>query len=262
MNTDDQLPHNVDHLAIETSTAHAAASALREEILAINRENIFLGSEDDLIRRVGVSRPTLRQAARILESDQLLTVRRGVNGGFFTRLPESAAVAELASVFLRSRGTTVVENMEATSFLAVEAARRAAAHPSVARRTTLLDFVTSGWADRPGRSGQVHRLATEFPRQLARITERPTLVLFMDILMEVAVAPLGVRFFSSTERIEETKHHQFHLAELVKAGDVELAEAEMRRHLTLVTAWTEESWRGAQGRKRGRGPVDRQRLAN
>jgi len=50
------------------SAAHRAAHALREDILA-REDGELLGSEDELMERLGVSRPTLRQAARLLEHE-------------------------------------------------------------------------------------------------------------------------------------------------------------------------------------------------
>ena len=45
------------------------ADALREEILQAG-DGARLGSEDDLLTRLSVSRPTLRQTARLLEQEQ------------------------------------------------------------------------------------------------------------------------------------------------------------------------------------------------
>jgi DNA-binding FadR family transcriptional regulator len=44
-------------------------------------EGTMLPSEHDLIRQFGVSRPTLREAIRVLESEQLLEITRGLHGG-------------------------------------------------------------------------------------------------------------------------------------------------------------------------------------
>ena len=56
------------------------ASALADLSLA-GESGRFLGSEDELLLRFGVSRPTLRQAAKMVANDRLITVRRGTGGG-------------------------------------------------------------------------------------------------------------------------------------------------------------------------------------
>jgi GntR family transcriptional regulator, transcriptional repressor for pyruvate dehydrogenase complex len=93
---------------VAISAVSATAEVLRSEIL-LRDDGDWLGSEDELLGRLGVSRPTLRQAARLLEAEELLVVRRGLNGGLFSRRPTSDAVARMASVYLRSEGTTVVD---------------------------------------------------------------------------------------------------------------------------------------------------------
>src|ERR1700742_5135849 len=70
-------------------------------------EGEMLGSEDDLLARYRVSRPTLRQAAALVTQEQLLQVRRGVRGGYIARRPTSRAVAHMAAIYLRTRDTSL-----------------------------------------------------------------------------------------------------------------------------------------------------------
>src|SRR5690606_33992775 len=93
-------------------TAVAVAESLREEILTTLEEgpereedgSWFLGYEEELAKRMGTSKPTLRQAGRLLEAEQLIVVRRGVTGGWFGRPPTSDGVTHAASILLRSQG--------------------------------------------------------------------------------------------------------------------------------------------------------------
>ncbi|HWS44644.1 MAG TPA: GntR family transcriptional regulator, partial [Acidimicrobiia bacterium] len=50
-------------------------------------EGEMLGHEPDLVERFGVSRPSLREALRILEAEGLVTVVRGVHGGVVVHEP-------------------------------------------------------------------------------------------------------------------------------------------------------------------------------
>ena len=43
----------------------------------------FLGREDDLAARFGVSRPTLREALKLLSSGNLIRASKGPGGGIF-----------------------------------------------------------------------------------------------------------------------------------------------------------------------------------
>src|SRR5262245_8952897 len=102
------------------SAAHRAARVLREEILD-RGDGEFLGGEEELMRRLGVSRPTLRQAARLLEQEKALLVRRGVKGGYYARRPDVGSLADAAAFYLRARGTKVWDCFAASEPL-IEAA--------------------------------------------------------------------------------------------------------------------------------------------
>ncbi len=62
-----------------------------------------MGSEADLASEIGVSLPTLRQAARMLEYEQLLTIKPGKGGGYFTRRPSIETAIKSASQYLSSK---------------------------------------------------------------------------------------------------------------------------------------------------------------
>ncbi len=90
--------------------ASAAAAKLRELIWAA-QEGDMLGSEDDMLRLLNVSRPTVRQAARLVESEGLLKVRRGIRGGYFAARPNIDVVESALSAYLH---TVVADEEEIT----------------------------------------------------------------------------------------------------------------------------------------------------
>src|SRR4029077_18719685 len=64
-----------------------------------------LPSEADLMRRLKVSRPTLRGPFRRLESEHLVIMRRGSRGGAWVSAPTTDVVARRAGVYLQYPGT-------------------------------------------------------------------------------------------------------------------------------------------------------------
>src|SRR3569623_1918283 len=77
----------------------AAAPRLRSIVLG-TPEGTLLGSEEALIKRLDVSRATVRQVARLLEREGLLLVRRGINGGYFAARPDARTIESTVSAYL------------------------------------------------------------------------------------------------------------------------------------------------------------------
>lgn len=108
------------------SALEAATERLRALILSVE-EGVLLGGEDALVAALGVSRATMRQAARVLEREGLLRVRRGVAGGYFAARPDLAAIEATVSAYLETLDLDAEDTTVVASVLWVEVARKAAA---------------------------------------------------------------------------------------------------------------------------------------
>ena len=120
------------------STIEAAAARLRA-ISSAAGEGELLGSEDSLVAALGASRATMRQAARVLEREGVLTVRRGVNGGYFGARPDLATVEAAVGAYLDTLDMDTEDTTVVASVLWVEVVRKAAglkgeAGPAVAEQ--------------------------------------------------------------------------------------------------------------------------------
>lgn len=105
-------------------TAELIAAQLRQRIARGELcEGDALASESQLMEQFGVSRPILREAFRILESESLIEVRRGVRGGARVRLPDPRAIARSTALLLQLRGTTLSDVLEARAAIEPIAAR-------------------------------------------------------------------------------------------------------------------------------------------
>ena len=118
------------------SAVSQAAEALRAFALA-KSDGEFLGSEEVLIQRLGVSRPTLRQASAQVVQEHLISIRRGMGGGYFARRPESAGVSRIAALYLQSRQASFVEIAVAMKSVRAELSALAAGNDDAALREEL-----------------------------------------------------------------------------------------------------------------------------
>src|ERR1700694_5272232 len=95
-------------------TAELIAIQLRRRIARRElSEGDALPPESQLMDQFGVSRPILREAFRILESESLIEVRRGVRGGARVRLPDPRTVARYTALLLQLKGTTLGDVLDA-----------------------------------------------------------------------------------------------------------------------------------------------------
>ena len=97
---------------------------LREDVLQ-KLEGAFLGSEEELLARYEISRQTLRQAARVLENEQMLRVRRGVGGGYYVARPTLETIGRTAATYLRIRQISLDDVVEAGQLMTPTLTRRA-----------------------------------------------------------------------------------------------------------------------------------------
>ncbi|MFT3965469.1 MAG: GntR family transcriptional regulator [Sphingobium sp.] len=115
------------------SAIDAAAARLREKVMA-QEEGSLLGNEENLQTELGVSRATIRQAARVLEREGLLRVRRGINGGYFAARPNAETIEKSVSAYLETLNVAGEDLLTVASVLWVEVIRKAAHAPAEGRR--------------------------------------------------------------------------------------------------------------------------------
>jgi len=140
--------------------AVAVASDLRRRILDGSLSVGTSLTEAELTHEFDVSRPTLREALRILEMEQLLSVRRGSHRGSIVRLPDSSITVRSLTMLLHLRGASMLDIYDARAMFEPTAARCAAERATpdqiaglrrvlddgiVAMRANELLYPTVGW---------------------------------------------------------------------------------------------------------------------
>jgi DNA-binding FadR family transcriptional regulator len=143
-----------------------------------------LPAEAALMACYGVSRPTLREAFRVLESEALLTVRRGSRGGARVHAPTEGPAARYTAMLLRYRGVgpddvRAAQHAVETSCVSVLASRRDPA--DVAALGAALDVLENAAVTAPDPGG-VARAVEDFRRVVVTRAGNATLYAVWEIL--------------------------------------------------------------------------------
>ena len=217
---------------------HRAAHALRAEILD-REQGDLLGTEDELVARLGVSRPTLRQVARMLEHEQLIRVKRGVGGGYYVRKPDSASVTRASAFYLQARKTSMRDLLLAAAPM-TEAVMLRAAHSRDDAAFARLAHAVAAFGHERGARADAEVLAhdVEFIEAVLEAAANPPLELFMRVLYEVGLTQRSSRVFRERpERIAAWAQSRARLGEAILAGDAELTLLLVRREGRQMLDW-------------------------
>jgi GntR family transcriptional repressor for pyruvate dehydrogenase complex len=90
--------------------AEMVADVLRRRILAGQlADGSMLPKQEELIDEFGVSKPSMREALRILETEGLITVQRGNVGGAIVHAPQASNAAYMLGLVLQSRSVSLYD---------------------------------------------------------------------------------------------------------------------------------------------------------
>lgn len=94
--------------------AEMVAEGLRARIVSGQlQDGAFLPRQEDLLQEFRVSRPSLREALRILEAEGLITVHRGNRGGATVHVPRVGNAAYSVGLVLQARGVYMADLRDA-----------------------------------------------------------------------------------------------------------------------------------------------------
>lgn len=216
-----------------------AADLRRQIVFGEIKEGDALPSETALMERYGVSRPTLREAFRILEAEQLISIRRGAHGGARVLAPDSQVAARYAGLLLQYRKASITDVYEARTLLETAAVRTLAAKRTAADVQALTDMLATG-EDLVGDAAGYAEHDTEFHELLVERSGNDTLEVLAGMLFHIidahhrAYAARQETFpaFASAKVVQRA-HTK--LVDLIQARAADQAAEFWRKHLKQVT---------------------------
>ena len=189
-----------------------------------------LGSEPELLERYGVSRAVFREAVRLVEHQQIVTMRRGPGGGLVISSPGRDAIADALQLTLYRTGARFDEVFEAREIIELLAVKIVASLPEEARARAVEAV----------RAEPVRHDHRSFHVGLARATQNPALELFVELLARVTHLYLSDRELVTSATVSDAMHAHDVILDAISRGDVAAASRRMARHLEAERAFLQE----------------------
>ncbi|MBW8783962.1 MAG: GntR family transcriptional regulator [Novosphingobium sp.] len=208
---------------------------LREMVFAVE-PGAQIGSLSELARVLGVGIVTVQQAARILEHEGLLDVRRGPGGGYYGRRPDEATLERSLAAYMRMHRDSLDEALDVTSLLFIELCAAAARCNVPQLREELSDFA-EGLADCAD-AGQLGVRESELQDLLFRMVDRPLFELLTRVTLRFATMSGGPDLYRGPGGIAGWIAGRQRIIAAIVAGDEALARFEAdRSNRQVLLAW-------------------------
>jgi len=204
----------------------ATVDHLRDRIFAQEPET-RIGSLTGLARELGVGIVTVQQAARVLEHEGVLEVRRGPGGGYYGRRPDAASLERSLAAYMRMQPHSWEEAVDMTSLLFNELCAAAAAceddalHEELRRFDARLDLCRVE-ADMAG-------LEIDFQDLLFRMVDRPLFELLTRVTLRFAESRPAEGMYRDLVAVEQWVAGRHRIIDAILRRDRELARFEADR---------------------------------
>jgi GntR family transcriptional regulator, transcriptional repressor for pyruvate dehydrogenase complex len=201
------------------------------------RPGDFLGREEDLASEFGVSRPTLREALKLLASGNLIRASKGPGGGIFVaRTAEegiSRSLSDAIAMMLETGAVALDELLDARILLEVPLAGLAAYQSDEGTVDRLREIVETEAAAEPEDTETHARTDMEIHRTLAAAGGNRMVQALTDWIFEVLQPSLIEILQPAVVQSAIADQHQALLA-AVEKGDPARAERAMKDHLLYL----------------------------
>lgn len=231
--------------------AEMVAGILRDRIVRGELEDgALLPRQEDLLTEFNVSKPSLREALRILEAEGLINVRRGNQGGAVVHVPTADNAAYMIGLVLKFRSVPIADIAEAIKRIEPVCAGLCAARED--RGTEVLPAlrrIHDDIVDNIDDAVAFTRLSRHFHEELVARCGNETLILIVGALerlwsaQEEAWAERAQAAGTFPERHYRESGVKAHkrIITLIESGDVERLHKHAREHLESSLRYTSRS---------------------
>ncbi|OPX06565.1 FadR/GntR family transcriptional regulator [Mycobacterium sp. AT1] len=224
--------------------AETVAADLRQRILS-GTVMTHLPTQDHLVREFGVSHPSVREALRILETEGLITTRRGSVGGAKVHRPDQASAAYHLGLVFQGAGVTLGDLAQGLLRLEPQCAGDVARRPDrMAAVVPVLTANVDASAEAVSDGVAFTRIAREFhdlvvaftPNETTRYVVRSLVALWSAQEQQWAEVISSHGQYPSPAAARGAVRTHRRLVEEIAAGRADEVERLGRRHLAATQA--------------------------
>jgi DNA-binding FadR family transcriptional regulator len=219
------------------SISEQVADALRVYMQAEGlRPGDRLGREEDLARQFGVSRPTLREALRLLSSSHLVRASKGPGGGIFVAATPEEGIGRTVSAsvasMLETQSITIDELLETRMLFEVPLVGLAAQR-ATDEEIAQLKAVIAEAESRPDDAALVGQVDERLHGLISQIAGNRLAAAFTAWVVEVLQPPLRALVAPAVVESVIVEQHR-DIVRAIERGDPAAAERAMREHLVYL----------------------------
>jgi GntR family transcriptional regulator, transcriptional repressor for pyruvate dehydrogenase complex len=225
----------------EAVHADASEQIAREIRMYIEREALRpgdrIGTEHELSREFGVSRPTLREGLRRLAGSHLIRVQKGRAGGVFVDNTPNVGigrhVSESIAAMLECESVTLCELVEARMLLEVPLAGLAAQRADDASLAVLIEAIEDARGRDPA-GDEFRRADARFHQTIAVMAGNDLLLTFTSWILDVLQPSLIEHLGSAIDGELIIDQHQA-IVRAIRRHQRTAAERAMRQHIEYMS---------------------------
>lgn len=222
------------------------------------KESIFAGdlrpghalpSEKELAEQFGVSRITVRDALRVLESQGLIQIKVGARGGAFVAAPSTGPVSESLTNMLRLKQATLADLVEARILVEPHVAAMAAQRATPDDLAAMERAVAAAREARAAGDRYFIPNSVAFHLALAEAARNPVLLFAVNSFRALFHEALSALLPADDMAERAIADHQ-KILDAIRARDGERARDVMREHLSYFSKRVGATGTVKNGRRR------------
>lgn len=228
---DPKLPH----IQVPKSSDVLARELRRRILSGAFPPGTSLPTERDMVAQTGLSRSSVREALRILETERLVTTKPGRFGGSVAHQPGDESLDRSLSLFVHGRGISLLALMQTRQAVEPSLAALAAEHRTEQELQQLVvttERVEAAFADVP----LFLRENVNWHLAIAVASHNDLLRSILASIANMVYKATAVENFATDEVRKQVMQAHRRILDGIAAKDAETARRRMARHLAAVSA--------------------------